>query len=302
MSIAKLVFVKGIVPSLLTWVKEKVRELGLDEDKNVRLDEKSGETSLSCNVEGNRIVPVVTGFVPQFIKFFVPCFKGSAVIRVTYKDKSGKDQVKLIKPEREGKNFLFFRNGEVMNLWDGFLEICYLGARSAMENGKKVWYTVYDDIFSLAIPDHVKSSGDEAMRSFVKKNGLPGRFHEALDSLSINIKMEHREKKAPNNGVDISGKSKDGLPGIVVAKSEPGDENSEEPKDNANSGANATDVVNQNANQVDKDKGKPNGSHKNDNSRKGKGKSSGKPGNKAKSDKQILANLKAGVPADIAAE
>jgi hypothetical protein len=223
--------------------------------------------------------------------------------------KEGKLEIKVFKPQH---SFLFFRNGMVSNLWNHLFEVFYLGAeKKDEENGEKRWHTVYKPIFQCPVPSYIMSDSQmrEYLRDKLKGKVLDGHL-KLLDELTLNPvqqekKQSDRRDKAPNNGIDISAKSEDGLPGRVAAKSEPGDENSEEPNDNANFGANATDVVNQNANQVDKDKGK--NAHKNNKGGKSNGegnKSSHKPklDGKVKSSSQLTADVKAGVPADVAAE
>jgi hypothetical protein len=72
----------------------------------------------------------------------------------------------------------------------------------------------------------------EYLRDKLKGKVLDGHL-KLLDELTLNPVIEKKaafhQDKAPNNGVDISGKSQDGLPGTVVAQSEPGDELGEIP-------------------------------------------------------------------------
>lgn len=273
------VFVKGIVRQLLPKVQEEARKLGLD-DKVVVLDANRQETRVDCNIRNGEVIPVVPGFMPQVINYGLPAVEGTAAVAIDTR-KEGKLEIKVFKPQH---SFLFFRNGMVFNLWNRLLEVFYLGAeKKDEENGEKRWHPVYKPIFQCPVPSYVMS--DSQMREYLRDK-LKGKVLDdhlkVLDELTLNPVIEKKsafhQDKAPNNGVDISGRSQDGLPGTVVAQSEPGDELGEIP-DNKSS-------------RKDKKFGE---------GRKVEGKPSGKPKGKTKSNQQITADVKAGVT-DIAAE
>jgi hypothetical protein len=274
------VFCKGIVRQLLPKVQEDARKLGLD-DKVVVLDANRQETRVDCNIRNGEVIPVVPGFMPQVINYGLPAVEGTAAVAIDI-HKEGKLEIKVFKPQH---SFLFFRNGMVSNLWNHLFEMFYLGAeKKDEENGEKRWHTVYKPIFQCPVPSYIMSDSQmrEYLRDKLKGKVLDGHL-KLLDELTLNpAKTEKKpafhQDKAPNNGVDISGKSEDGLPGVVRAQSEPGDELGEIPDNKSN--------------RKDEKSGE---------GRKVEGKPSGKPKGKTKSNQQITADVKAGVT-DIAAE
>lgn len=229
------VFCKGIVRQLLPKVQEDARKLGLD-DKVVVLDANRQETRVDCNIRNGEVIPVVPGFMPQVINYGLPAVEGTAAVAIDI-HKEGKLEIKVFKPQH---SFLFFRNGMVSNLWNHLFEMFYLGAeKKDEENGEKRWHTVYKPIFQCPVPSYIMSDSQmrEYLRDKLKGKVLDGHL-KLLDELTLNPVIEKKaafhKDKMPNNGVDISGKSEDGLPGVVRAQSEPGDELGEIPDNKSN--------------------------------------------------------------------
>jgi hypothetical protein len=278
------VFCKGLVRELLPKVQEVARKLGLD-NKAVALDANRKETRVDCNIKDGKIIPVVPGFMPQVINYGMPAREGTAAVVIDVRQE-GKLETRVFRPQN---SFLFLRNGMVFNLWERLLEVFYLGAEKKEENGEMCWHPVYKPMFQCSVPSYIMS--DLQMREYLQdklKGKVPDSHLRALNELTLNPvqqekKQFDRRDKAPNNGVDISGKSQDGLPGVSVAQSEPGDElGGDETADNANSGANG---------------GKKVTKAKDKNDHKGEGKPNGKPKSegKGKSNSQLTADAKAGV-------
>jgi len=274
------VFVKGIARQLLPNVQEEARKLGLDE-KVVALDANRQETRVDCNIKNGEVIPVVPGFMPQVINYGLPAVEGTAAVAIDTR-KEGKLEIKVFKPQH---SFLFLRNGMVFNLWNRFLEVFYLGAEKRdEENGEKCWHPVYKPIFQCPVPSYIMS--DSQMREYLRDK-LKGKVLDdhlkALNELTLNpvIKkktVSHKDEM-PNNGINIGAKSKDDLPGVVVASADPP---ADETEDN---------VTERKFDRHPKANGKGDKSNRKP-----------KPDGKVKTDKQVLADLKAGVPADAAAE
>lgn len=271
------VFVKGIVRELLPKVQEEARKLGLD-NKAVALDANRKETRVDCNIKDGKIIPVVPGFMPQVINYGMPAREGTAAVAIDTR-KEGKLEIKVFKPQH---SFLFFRNGMVFNLWNRLLEVFYLGA----EKGEVYWHPVYKPMFQCSVPSYVMS--DSQMREYLRDK-LKGKVLDShlkvLDELTLNPVIEKKatfhQDKAPNHGIDISGKSEDGLPGTVVASADP------PPSTEDESGA-----IDRKADRRSKSSGKGGD----------KANRKPKPEGRVKSNSELTADLKAGVPADVAAE
>jgi hypothetical protein len=142
-------------------------------------------------------------------------------------------------------------------------------------------FLIVDERFVVEVPFYAKDSA--AVENFLINQGISSDLAKVaaklkLSLLDANASLRQYKDEKSFNGVNI-GKSKDGLPGITRATSEPGDElGGDETIDNANSGTN----------------NKPNGNHKFKKSGDGsKGKP--KPEIKGKSDQELTADAKAGI-------
>lgn len=247
--------------------------------------EKGDRTCFMGSLEGDEIhFPTVDGIVPKDIVFAITVPKNTTV---------------GIKPddsyawprEKDGKNRLFIKEGMVVRvISDGDAEVCADEILGTVIKDGKTMLRIKERVFGVTIGRKIPRE-KEAINRFLEEVGCPSEIRAAVIALKFSEKalnMNEHHDGQPNNGVDISGKSKDGLPGRKVAESEPGDELSEKEKQERA----AVELAKQG-------KGDRNGNTTNT---KSGGKSNGKPKpeGKVKSNRELTSDAKAGV-ADVVA-
>ena len=281
-SISLIVVVKGVVQKALD---------GLDKVMGVFVDRKNERTYFETNLAEDGVISPVYADAPKpdWFQIQIPGLPNQllAVVDngktrkvfnpISYKNKKGEDRVKLI-----------FRNGTVVHSWYRTIRAVYFAVQ--VRNGHP--FLMKDERFVVEVPAYI--NGEVAVEDFLLKQGISSDLVEVaaklkLSLLSADAKPRQYKDSVPTSGVNISSKSKDGLPGTVVAQSEPGDENLGE--EEAISETNAQDETDRKVNRHSKTSGKGDKSNRRP-----------KPDGKVKSNSQLLADAKAGVSDNAAAE
>jgi len=260
-SISLIVVVKGVLQRAMD---------GLDKVVGVFVDRKNERTFFETNIseEDRRISPVYAEAPkPDWFQIQIPGLpnqlvavvdngKGPKVIDpILYKNKKGEDRAKLV-----------IRNGIVVHSWYRKLRAVYFAVQ--FREGHP--FLIVDERFVVDVPTYV--NGSAAVEDFLLKQEISGDLAKVAAKLKLSLfdanarPREYKDEKSPN-GLNISSKKSDGLPGTVVASADP-------PTDDDSK-------FNRKANEPNKSgdgpKGKP------------------KPKSKTKSNRQMLADAKAGV-------
>jgi hypothetical protein len=252
---------------------------GLDKVTGVFVDRKNERTYFDTKIseDDRRISPVYADAPkkPDWFQIQIPGLPGqlAAVMNngkvfepILYKNKENEDRAKII-----------IRDGTVVHSWYRKLRGVYFGVQ--LRNGHP--FLVVDERFVVEVPSYI--NGEAAVKDFLLNQGISGDLAKVAAKLKLSLfgadaKPRQYKDNVPTSGVNI-GQPKDGLPGTVVAQSEPGDELGEIP-DNKSS---RKDKKFGEGRKSDKPSRKP------------------KPEDKHKSNRQLLSDVKAGVT-DIAAE
>lgn len=213
---------------------------GLDKVMGVFVDRKNERTYFETNIseDDRRISPVYADAPkPDWFQIQVPGLPGQLMAIVDngkfhkvfepilYKNKKGEDRAKVI----------IRNNGIVVH--SRYRTIRGVGFGVMFRNGHP--FLIVDERFIVEVPNDFKS--ESSVRDFLLNQGIPSDLADVAAKLKLSLlnadaKPRQYKDNIPANGVNI-GKSKDGLPGVSVAQSEPGDElGGDETIDNANSG------------------------------------------------------------------